>query len=113
MLMTIFSRAGEHLLSPLARTVAAQGMARQFQAYNTNYRNAGLFGVSGVVEAEASEAFCYAVLKAMRELPEMILDDELFEATKIKVGFLFLILLHSRHWVLSPCLSDFLCINCP
>lgn len=39
---------------------------------------------SGVVNAEHSTQFCYEVLKAIRELPDL-LTDELIEATKVKV----------------------------
>jgi hypothetical protein len=41
--------------------------------------------VSGVVPHEAGTEFCYTVLQAMRDLPEMLEDDELFESAKVKV----------------------------
>jgi hypothetical protein len=77
---------GDHLSSHLARVIASNGLATSFQAYNTNYKNCGLFGVSGVVNVERSTEFCFEVLKAIRNLPDMI-DDELIENTKVKVSF--------------------------
>jgi processing peptidase subunit beta len=75
---------GDHIASHLARAISKNQLAQSFQTYSTNYKNCGLFGVSGVVHAEHSTQFCEEVLKAIRELPDL-LTDELMEATKVKV----------------------------
>jgi hypothetical protein len=42
------SSVGKHASSQLTQTVAVEGLADAFMAFNTNYHDTGLFGVYGV-----------------------------------------------------------------
>ncbi len=44
------SSVGKHSTSQLTQTVASEGLADSFMAFNTNYHDTGLFGIYGVTE---------------------------------------------------------------
>lgn len=44
------SSVGRHASSQLTQTVAVEGLADAFMAFNTNYHDSGLFGVYGVTD---------------------------------------------------------------
>ena len=44
------SSVGKHATSKLTQTVASEGLADSFMAFNTNYHDTGLFGVYGVTD---------------------------------------------------------------
>ena len=47
------SSVGKHATSKLTQTVAIEGLADSFMAFNTNYHDTGLFGVYGVTDRYA------------------------------------------------------------
>jgi processing peptidase subunit beta len=62
---------GKHASSSLTQSVAINGLADAYMAFNTNYHDTGLFGVYGVTDRERCEEFGYA---AMAEMTRMCYD---------------------------------------
>jgi processing peptidase subunit beta len=65
------SSVGKHASSQLTQTVASEGLASSFMAFNTNYHDTGLFGVYGVTDRDNCEDFGH---HAMHELTKMCYD---------------------------------------
>eukprot|EP01128_Nolandella_sp_AFSM9_P008858 TRINITY_DN5518_c0_g1_i1.p1 TRINITY_DN5518_c0_g1~~TRINITY_DN5518_c0_g1_i1.p1 ORF type:complete len:476 (+),score=139.15 TRINITY_DN5518_c0_g1_i1:49-1428(+) len=82
--------AGTDSGSRLAETVAKEGLAHKFHAFNTVYNNTGLFGVYAV--AAPGEKFgdlTYEILNEFQKLNDYISVDELERAkSKVKMSLL-------------------------
>lgn len=65
------SSVGKHASSQLTQTVAVEGLASSFMAFNTNYHDTGLFGIYGVTDRDNCEDFGH---HAMHELTKMCYD---------------------------------------
>mmetsp|Transcript_18523 Transcript_18523/g.52020 ORF Transcript_18523/g.52020 Transcript_18523/m.52020 type:complete len:496 (-) Transcript_18523:415-1902(-) len=75
------SPAGKHSSSSLTQTVAIDGLADSYMAFNTNYHDTGLFGVYGVTDRDRCEDFAYA---AMNEMTRMCYDAPESEVARAK-----------------------------
>lgn len=54
---------GKHSSSALTQTVAIDGLADSYMAFNTNYHDTGLFGVYGVTDRDrCGSPCCYRAL---------------------------------------------------
>lgn len=62
------STVGKHSSSALVQTVASEGLADSFMAFNTNYHDTGLFGIYGVTDRERCEDFAYAAMNTMTKM---------------------------------------------
>ena len=83
-----------HAASPLAQSLAANNLANSFMAFNTNYADAGLFGVH--VSSDAKEALDDAAFCVMQELRGLIYDPKLEDVTRAKQALKSSLLLHSE-----------------
>ena len=61
------STAGANMGSNLAQTVAVNGLAESYMAFNTNYHDTGLFGVYAVADPHESdlEDLCWTIMHNM------------------------------------------------
>lgn len=77
------SSAGGNMASKLAETVAANGLANSFMAFNTNYHDTGLFGVYAVADPHASdlEDLCWTI---MRNVTGMCYNVEEMDVARAK-----------------------------
>lgn len=77
------SSAGGEMGSQLAQTIATNGLARSFMAFNTNYHDTGLFGVYATADPHESdmEDLCWTV---MRNITKMCYDVEEIDVARAK-----------------------------
>ena len=77
------SSAGGAMGSPLAQTIAANGLAESYMAFNTNYHDTGLFGVYAVADPHASnlEDLCWTI---MRNVTKSCYEVEEMDVTRAK-----------------------------
>ena len=76
--------------SRLAETVAKEGLAHKFHAFNTVYKNTGLFGVYAVADpGESFDNLTYEIFNEFQKLNEYISVDELERAkSRVKMSLL-------------------------
>ncbi|KAL4550904.1 hypothetical protein Ndes2526B_g08997 [Nannochloris sp. 'desiccata'] len=77
------SSAGGAMGSQLAQTVAANGLAESYMAFNTNYQDTGLFGVYAVADPHESdlEDLCWTI---MRNVTKTCYDVEEMDVARAK-----------------------------
>jgi processing peptidase subunit beta len=80
--------------SPLAQSLAANDLANSFMAFNTNYADAGLFGVH--VSSDAKEHLDDAAYCVMSELRGLIYDPKPEDVTRAKQALKSSLLLHAE-----------------
>lgn len=84
------STAGKHSSSMLVQTVASEGLADAFMAFNTNYHDSGLFGVYGVTDRERCEDFAAAALSSMTKLCFDVSEADVVRAkNQLKASLMF------------------------
>ena len=83
-----------HAGSPLAQSLAANDLANSFMAFNTNYADAGLFGVH--VSSDAKEHLDDAAYCVMSELRGLIYDPKPEDVTRAKQALKSSLLLHAE-----------------
>jgi hypothetical protein len=62
------STVGKHASSTMTQTVAIEGLADAYMAFNTNYHDTGLFGVYGVTDRDRCEDFAWTVSTQGKQL---------------------------------------------
>ncbi len=81
---------GKHATSALTQTVAIEGLADSYSAFNLNYHDTGLFGVYGVTDRDRCEDFAWAVLHALTKLVYEVGEDDVARAKNaLKASLLF------------------------
>ncbi|KAJ7530949.1 hypothetical protein O6H91_14G025900 [Diphasiastrum complanatum] len=72
--------AGKHMGSELAQKVAANDLAESFMAFNTNYSDAGLFGVYAIAKPDALGDLSYAIMHEVARLIYRVAEDDVARA---------------------------------
>ena len=88
------SAGAGHSGSPLAQSLYANNLANSFMAFNTNYADAGLFGVH--VSTDAKEQLDDVAFCVMQEFQNLIYDPKLEDVTRAKQALKSSLLLHSE-----------------
>lgn len=84
------STVGKHSSSALVQTVATEGLADAFMAFNTNYHDTGLFGVYGVTDRDRSEDFAYAIMSNLTRMCFEVRDADVARAkNQLKASLMF------------------------
>jgi processing peptidase subunit beta len=83
-----------HSGSPLAQAMYANKLANSFMAFNTNYADAGLFGVH--VNTSANDALDDVAFCVMQELQTLIYDPKVEDVTRAKQALKSSLLLHTE-----------------
>ncbi|MEW5299529.1 MAG: hypothetical protein WDW36_002537 [Sanguina aurantia] len=84
------STVGKHASSNLTQTVAAEGLADAYMAFNTNYHDTGLFGVYGVTDRERNEDFAWAIMSELTKLCYDVSENEVTRArNQLKASLMF------------------------
>lgn len=72
------------------QTVASEGLADAFMAFNTNYHDSGLFGVYGVTDRERCEDFAYAVMNTLTKTCFEVREADVARAkNQLKASLMF------------------------
>lgn len=88
------STGAGHCGSLLAQSLHANKLANSFMAFNTNYADAGLFGVH--VSTDAKEALDDVAFCVMQELQNLIYDPKIEDVTRAKQALKSSLLLHNE-----------------
>lgn len=72
--------AGKHMGSELAQKVGANGLAENVQAFNTNYNDAGLFGVYATAKPDTLDDLCYVIMHEIGRLIYRVDSDDVARA---------------------------------
>lgn len=84
------STVGKHSSSPLTATVAIEGLADAYMAFNTNYHDTGLFGVYGVTDRDRCEDFAYQIMNEMTKMCYDVSEAEVARAkNQLKASLMF------------------------
>ena len=86
------SSAGKNSAPRLAQTVAANGLAESYMAFNTNYSDAGLFGVYAVADSQKSnlEDLAWIIMRSMTELCYQVGEEDVARAkNQLKASLLY------------------------
>ncbi|KAF6171698.1 hypothetical protein GIB67_007219 [Kingdonia uniflora] len=71
---------GKHVGSPLGQRVAINEIAESMMAFNTNYKDAGLFGVYAIAKADCLDDLAYAIMYEISNLSYRVSDDDVTRA---------------------------------
>ncbi|GLC43073.1 hypothetical protein PLESTF_001205200 [Pleodorina starrii] len=84
------STVGKHSSSMLVQTVASEGLADAFMAFNTNYHDTGLFGVYGVTDRDRCEDFAYAIMSHLTKMCFDVREADVVRAkNQLKASLMF------------------------
>lgn len=72
--------AGKNMGSELAQKVAANELAESFMAFNTNYSDAGLFGVYAVAKPDKLSDLSWAIMHEVGRLIYRVAEDDVVRA---------------------------------
>ncbi|KAH7295164.1 hypothetical protein KP509_27G035700 [Ceratopteris richardii] len=72
--------AGKHMGSELAQKVAANELAESYMAFNTNYSDAGLFGVYAVAKPDKVADLSWAIMHEVGRLIYRVSEDDVIRA---------------------------------
>ncbi|XP_071715793.1 probable mitochondrial-processing peptidase subunit beta, mitochondrial [Rutidosis leptorrhynchoides] len=72
--------AGKHMGSQLAQLVSISELAESMMAFNTNYKDTGLFGVYAVAKPDCLDDLAFAIMKEMSKLCYNVTDDDAIRA---------------------------------
>lgn len=72
--------AGKHMGSELAQKVGANGLAEDVMAFNTNYNDAGLFGVYATCKPDTIDDLCYVIMHEFGRLIYRVDQDDVARA---------------------------------
>lgn len=83
--------AGENMASPLAQRVAINDLASSYMAFNTNYKDTGLFGVYAVTDKlDKMQDLSWCILNEMTRQCYSASEDQVTRAkTQLKTSILF------------------------
>uniref|UniRef100_A0A1J3I9W4 mitochondrial processing peptidase n=2 Tax=Noccaea caerulescens TaxID=107243 RepID=A0A1J3I9W4_NOCCA len=71
---------GKHMGSHLTQRVAINEIAESIMAFNTNYKDTGLFGVYAVAKADCLDDLSYAIMYEVTKLAYKVSDDDVTRA---------------------------------
>ncbi|KFK25778.1 hypothetical protein AALP_AA8G159200 [Arabis alpina] len=71
---------GKHMGSALAQKVAINEIAESIMAFNTNYKDTGLFGIYAVAEPDCVEDLAYAIMYEVTKLAYEVSEDDVIRA---------------------------------
>ncbi|GBG76521.1 hypothetical protein CBR_g22269 [Chara braunii] len=81
--------AGKHMGSELAQKVAANDLAESVMAFNTNYSDAGLFGVYAVGQPDKLDDLAYCIMHEVARMIYRVSDGDVIRArNQLKSGCL-------------------------
>ncbi|KAG1669068.1 hypothetical protein FOA52_003986 [Chlamydomonas sp. UWO 241] len=84
------SSIGKHASSQLTQTVASEGLADAFMAFNTNYHDSGLFGVYGVTDRARCNDLAFAIMNGMTKMCYDVSETEVTRAkNQLKASLMF------------------------
>ncbi|XP_076917279.1 putative mitochondrial-processing peptidase subunit beta, mitochondrial [Bidens hawaiensis] len=72
--------AGKHMGSQLAQQVGISELAESMMAFNTNYKDTGLFGVYAVAKADCLDDLAFAIMQEVSKLCYRVNDDDVIRA---------------------------------
>ncbi|KAL5725845.1 mitochondrial processing peptidase [Ranunculus cassubicifolius] len=80
---------GKHMGSELVQRVAINEIAESFMAFNTNYKDTGLFGVYAIAKPDCLDDLAYAIMQNISKLSYRVSEDEVTRArNQLKAGLL-------------------------
>uniref|UniRef100_A0A0D6R720 mitochondrial processing peptidase n=1 Tax=Araucaria cunninghamii TaxID=56994 RepID=A0A0D6R720_ARACU len=71
---------GKHMGSGLAQRVAINELAESIMAFNTNYKDAGLFGVYATAKPDALDDLSYVIMNEIAKLIYRVSEDDVTRA---------------------------------
>ncbi|XP_061354686.1 probable mitochondrial-processing peptidase subunit beta, mitochondrial [Gastrolobium bilobum] len=71
---------GKHMGSALAQRVGINEVAESMMAFNTNYKDSGLFGVYAVAKKDCLDDLCYAIMYETTKLAYRVSEDDVTRA---------------------------------
>ncbi|KAI5665703.1 hypothetical protein M9H77_15556 [Catharanthus roseus] len=71
---------GKHMGSDLAQRVGINEIAESMMAFNTNYKDTGLFGVYAVAKPDCLDDLAYAIMYEMSKLCYRVSEDDVIRA---------------------------------
>lgn len=72
--------AGKHMGSELAQKVGANHLAEDVMAFNTNYNDAGLFGIYATSKPDTLDDLCYVIMHELGKLIYRVDPDDVARA---------------------------------
>ncbi|XP_071686271.1 probable mitochondrial-processing peptidase subunit beta, mitochondrial [Rutidosis leptorrhynchoides] len=72
--------AGKHMGSQLAQLIGISELAENMMAFNTNYKDTGLFGVYAVAKPDCLDDLAYAIMEEITKLCYIVRDDDVIRA---------------------------------
>jgi len=83
--------AGGNMASPLAQRVAINGLANSYMAFNTNYKDTGLFGVYAVCDKGAPvDDLAWCIMREISKMCYNPLEEDIIRArNQLKAALLF------------------------
>lgn len=83
--------AGENMASPLAQLVAINELCHSYMAFNTNYKDTGLFGVYAVADkGEKLQDLMWSILTGMTKMCYKVTEDDVVRArNQLKAQLLY------------------------
>lgn len=80
---------GKHSGSPLTQRIASGGLAEGFTTFNTNYHDAGLFGVYAVTDTRHVEDLAWCVMMELTKMCYEVSEADVIRAkNQLKASFL-------------------------
>jgi predicted Zn-dependent peptidase len=76
------SRTSSHISfsSELVQRAAINGIAESVMAFNTNYKDTGLFGVYAVAKADCLDDLAFAIMQEMSKLSYRVTEEDVIRA---------------------------------
>ncbi|WJZ80119.1 hypothetical protein VitviT2T_000059 [Vitis vinifera] len=71
---------GKHMGSQLVQRVAINEIAECMMAFNTNYKDTGLFGVYAVAKPDCLDDLAYAIMLEISKLPYRVSEEDVIRA---------------------------------
>lgn len=91
--------AGKHAGSTLTQRIATDQLADAFMAFNTNYHDAGLFGIYAVTDRDRSNDLSWAIMnETVKVCYEVSSADVARAKNQLKASLLFLQESSQRKW---------------
>jgi len=74
------SSAGVNTATPLGQRISANNMASSYMAFNTNYSDTGLFGLTAICKPEAIEDLTWAMMRELCMLSYSVEEEDVTRA---------------------------------
>jgi len=71
---------GKHMGSQLVQRAAINDIAESVMAFNTNYKDTGLFGVYAVAKADCLDDLAFAIMQEMSKLSYRVTEEDVVRA---------------------------------